>query len=265
MNLNLFGEAVLAPPAKLPALLSDPLPPVRVVAVERSALPVMEICQHEADEGDTPAAVTRAADVGGSWAILMKDARRRAHADGGMNESAATRRAREEEERAVRDDSSDRVDPAAFDALLCQIDDGDDAELVMCKLLANLMWNDLRAIVKRRNFVENANADLFGFEKSDRDEVRLYGALQWIYGLQDARAPEPIDGGSIVDVMVTFEFVCHRLGWGAERIRRVVARCVREHFAPMLRAIEALCDAGFVLKCERKLEEYVDVTNWRKS
>lgn len=265
MNLDLFEDAVMAPPELPPTLIDEPLPSAPIVAVMESVAPVMEIWQHDTATGGTAEAVHQAADVSGPWAILMKDARRRVHVDAGTDEGAAASRAREEEERAVREDSTDEESAAAFNTLLCRFHDGEDPELMMCKLLGNLMWNDLRAFVKRRNVVEDAGPDCFGFEKRDRDELRLYAALQWVYGFQDARAPESIDGKRIVDVLVTFEFVCHRLGWNVERIRRVIARCVRNHFAPMLRAIDALCDAGFVLKCERKLEDYADITNWRKS
>ncbi|WP_143266561.1 hypothetical protein [Paraburkholderia caledonica] len=87
--------------------------------------------------------------------------------------------------------------------------------------------------------------------------------MQWIYAFQDARPGEVIDGVTVVDVMVPFDFVCERLGWDAKWIRRVVARCLHEHFKGLLRMISAFGDDGFLLKCERKLEDYVDVTGWR--
>jgi hypothetical protein len=196
----------------------------------------------------------------GAWDVLMRESRRRVY---DRDESTNPRPASAREELSADNDAERDQHAGSFENLLCRIEDADAPELKMCKLMGNLMWNDLRAIVKRRNVVTEGGPDLFGFKDRDQDELRVFDAMQWIYAFQDARPEEKIGGVTLVDVMVPFDFVCERLGWDAEWIRRVAARCLHKHFVGLLRTIEAFGDDGFLLKCERKLEDYVDVTGWR--
>ncbi|UIF89405.1 hypothetical protein KAF44_29475 (plasmid) [Cupriavidus necator] len=196
----------------------------------------------------------------GVWDVLMKDSRRRVY---GTSVSTFCRRDSATEEAVADDDAEQGQAIGSFESLLCRIEETDAPDLAMCKLLGNLMWNDMRAIVKRRNFVACTGPDLFAFEGRDQDELRIYDTMQWIYAFQDARPDEAIGGVVSADVLVSFSFVCERLGWDAEWIRRVAARCLREHFKGLLRTIAAFDDEGFLIKCERKLDGYVDVTGWR--
>ncbi len=195
----------------------------------------------------------------GVWDVLMKDSRRRVYGKGASTDS---RRDSALEETSCDDDEQCQT-IGSVESLLCRIEETDTPDLVMCKLLGNMMLNDMRAIVSRRNFAACTGPDLFAFEGRDQDELRIYDTMQWIYAFQDPRPDEVINGVNVVDVMVPFSFVCERLGWDAEWIRRVAARCLRQHFKGLLRTIAAFEDDGFLLKCERRLEDYVDVTGWR--
>lgn len=257
MNLELFGEAVAPPPVALSPIVAQPsLVDKRLghtVERKKDARPAGKAVL----VAEVPRVVKAASGV---WDVLMKDSRRRVY---GKDVPTGTRRASALEETSGDDDAEQDQAIGSFESLLCRIEETDAPDLVMCKLLGNLMWNDMRAIVKRRNFVACTGPDLFAFEGCDQDELRIYDTMQWIYGFQDARPEEVLDGVMTVDVFVSFSFVCERLGWDAEWIKRVAARCLREHFTGLLRTIAALGDDGFVLKCERRLEGYVDVTGWR--
>ncbi|VVE33717.1 hypothetical protein [Pandoraea terrigena] len=256
MNLELFGVAVDPPSMALsPMVAQHPLDDAWLgYATEKG---IDRLIDEALLRVEVPRVVEAASGV---WDVLMKDARRRVYE---KKVPTDPRPALALEENAADNDAQQDQPVGSFETLLCRIEETDAPELVMCKLMGNLLWNDLRAIVKRRNFVEDSGPDLFGFEDCDQDELRVYDAMQWIYAFQDARPDEEIDGVTVVDVMVPFEFVCERLGWNAEWIRRVAARCLHQHFKGLLRTIEAFGDEGFLLKCERKLEDYVDVTGWR--
>ncbi len=146
---------------------------------------------------------------------------------------------------------------------LLEITRKDPPETVLHKSLWNLMANDLRAIITRRNAAGAPRADLFGFEAPDSDELRLYDVLAWIYGFQRPLQPEVINGVLIKDTMVTFEEMCAHLDIDAELFRRVLARPVREHMKSMLRAIACFSKA-YADHCERKLMAYADVSAWRE-
>ncbi|KAH0432933.1 hypothetical protein [Paraburkholderia fungorum] len=252
MNLELFGEVAAPPPVALsPMVDQHPLEDEWLGCTSEKEID--RLIDNAVLCAEVPRVVKAAS---GAWDVLTKDSRRRVY-DKEVSTDPRPAHAHEE------NDAEENQPAGSFENLLCRIEETDAPELVMCKLMGNLMWNDLRAIVKRRNFVEDTGPDLFGFEDCDQDELRVYDAMQWIYGFQDVRPEEVIDGVTVVDVMVSFDFVCERLGWDAEWVRRVAARCLREHFAGLLRTIEAFGDEGFLLKCERKLEDYVDVTGWR--
>lgn len=255
MNLELFGEAVSPPPVALSPIVAQPPLDKRLGdAVKRKK--VVRPIGKAVLSSEVPQVVKAASGV---WDVLMKDSRRRVYGKGGPADS---RQASALEE--TSDDDADQGQAiGSFDTPPCRIEETDAPDLVLCKLLGNLMWNDMRAIVTRRNFVAYTGPDLFAFDGCDHDELRIYDTMQWIYALQDPRPDEVIDGVLVVDVLVTFSYVCERLGWYAERIRRVAARCLREHFKGLLQTIAAFDDVGFLLKCERKLEDYVDVTGWR--
>jgi hypothetical protein len=256
MNLELFGEIVAPPPVAL-SPIADQHPLENEWPGYASEKEIDRLTDEAVLLAEVPRVVRAASGV---WDVLLKDSRRRVY-DKEVSTNSQPALAREET--AADIDAEQDQSAGSFENLLCRIEDTDAPELVMCKLMGNLMWNDLRAIVKRRNFVEDAGPDLFGYEGCDQDELRVYDAMQWIYAFQDARPDEAIDGVTVVDVMVSFDFVCERLGWDAEWIRRVAARCLHQHFAGLLRTIAAFGDEGFLLKCERKLEDYVDVTGWR--
>lgn len=256
MNLELFGEVAAPPPiATPPSVLQLPLE--GDWAEQANETVIERVIEQALGPTRKLKAVTPAS---GAWDVLMEDARRRAY---DKQVSTDTQPSVVDEDASSDSDVEPDLPVASFENLLSRIEDTDAPELVMCKLMGNLMWNDLRAIVKRRNSVEVAGPDLFGFEGRDHDELRVYDAMQWIYGFQHPLPAETIDGVTVVDVMLPFDFVCERLGWDEEWIRRVAARCLREHFAGLLRTIEAFGDEGFLLKCVRKLEDYIDVTNWR--
>ncbi|MGF6603320.1 hypothetical protein P3T23_008074 [Paraburkholderia sp. GAS448] len=256
MNLELIGEVAAPPPVALSPTV-DQHPLGGEWPGYASEKQIDRLIDEAVLRAEAPRLVKAASGV---WDVLTKDSRRRVY---DKEVTTDSRPALAHEEMSTDNDVEQDQPAGSFEKLLCRIEETDAPELVMCKLMGNLMWNDLRAIVKRRNFVEDAGPDLFGFEDCDQDELRVYDAMQWIYAFQDARPDEVIDGVTVVDVMVPFDFVCERLGWDAEWIRRVAARCLREHFTGLLRTIEAFGDQGFLLKCERKLEDYVDVTGWR--
>lgn len=256
MNLELFGEVATPPPVALSPIVDQP-----PLGNEWPGCAPKKEIDRQIDDALLRAEVPRVVKAAsGVWDVLMKDSRRRVY---DKEVSTNPRPASAREEMSADDDAEQDQPAGSFENLLCRIEETDVPELVMCKLMGNLMWNDLRAIVKRRNFVEDAGPDLFGFEDRDQDELRVYDAMQWIYAFQDSRPNEVIDGVTVVDVMVPFDFVCERLGWDAEWIRRVAARCLRAHFTGLLRTIEAFGDEGLLLKCVHKLENYVDVTSWR--
>ncbi len=255
MNLELFGEAAPPPPVALSPIVAEPPLEKRLgdaVNRKKDDRPIGKAVL----SADVPKVVNAAFGV---WDVLMKDSRRRVY---GKDTSTDSRRASALEETSGDDDEQSQA-IGSIESLLCRIEETDAPDLVMCKLLGNLMWNDMRAIVTRRNFVAYTGPDLFAFEGRDQDELRIYDTMQWIYAFQNPLPDEVIDGVMVVDVMVSFSFVCERLGWDVEWIRRVAARCLRGHFKGLLRTIAAFDDDGFLLKCERKLEAYVDVTGWR--
>ena len=149
-----------------------------------------------------------------------------------------------------------------LESQLLKISGADNPETKLHKLLWNLMANDLRAIVTRRNATMSQGVDLFGFDAPDVDELRLYDVLAWIFSLQRPRDPDLVDGVLVKDTMVTFEETCVHLGKDVELFRQLLARPVRAHMKNMLRAI-AEFDLQFALDCERKLEDYVNVSGWR--
>ncbi|ONU69036.1 hypothetical protein A8E62_06235 [Burkholderia cenocepacia] len=256
MNLELFGD-VAAPPSVALSPIVDPCPLVDVWPGNETEELADRPLGKSVKRGSVPRVVKAAQSV---WDMLMRDARRRMYEKATPTDLQPTIRRTEV---AGDDDMDDTQVAGSFENLLCRIEETDGPELVMCKLMGNLMWNDLRAIVKRRNVVADTGPDLFGFEGKDQDELRIYDAMQWIYAFQSACPEQVIDGATVVDVLVPFDFVCERLGWDAEWIRRVAARCLHDHFGGLLRTIQALGNDGFLLKCERKLEDYVDVTGWR--
>ncbi|WP_218779323.1 hypothetical protein, partial [Paraburkholderia caledonica] len=93
----------------------------------------------------------------GVWDGLMKDARRRMYEKEVLTDHQP---ASAREEMSADNDAGQDQPAGSFENLLCRIEETDGPELVMCKLMGNLMWNDLRAIVKRRNFVEDGRPDL---------------------------------------------------------------------------------------------------------
>lgn len=256
MNLELFGDVAAPPSVALPPIV-DPCPLVDVWPGNETEELADRPLGKSVKRGSVPRVVKAAQSV---WDVLMRDARRRMYEKATPTDLQPTIRRTEV---AGDDDMDDTQVAGSFENLLCRIEETDGPELVMCKLMGNLMWNDLRAIVKRRNVVADTGPDLFGFEGKDQDELRIYDAMQWIYAFQSACPEQVIDGATVVDVLVPFDFVCERLGWDAEWIRRVAARCLHDHFGGLLRTIQALGNDGFLLKCERKLEDYVDVTGWR--
>lgn len=255
MNLELFGEAAPPPPVALSPIVAQPplvdKKPGGTVGRKKDASPFGKAVLI----AEVPQVVKAASGV---WDVLMKDSRRRVYGKGTSSKTLVVSDIDDGDDDVERDQAI-----GTAESHLCRIEATDAPDLIMCKLLGNMMWNDMRAIVERRNFVAGKGPDLFAFEGRDQDEVRIYDTMQWIYGFQDARPEEVIDGVVTVDVLVSFNFVCERLGWDAEWIRRVAARCLREHFKGLLRTIAAFDDEGFLIKCERKLDGYVDVTGWR--
>ncbi|WP_321816988.1 MULTISPECIES: hypothetical protein [unclassified Paraburkholderia] len=253
MNLELFGEVATSRSIAIPPCV---LQLTREADLEEQANDA--VIEHAPGPKHKPKPVKTGISV---WNALMEDARRRARDKQAFADSEPTT---VEEDSVGGNDVEPQMPVGSFENLLSCIEDSDGPEVVMCKLMGNLMWNDLRAIVKRRNALhQDTGPDLFGFEERDQDELRVYDAMQWIYGFQDPRPAETIDGVAVVDVMVSFDFVCERLGWDGEWIRRVATRCLREHFAGLLLTIEAFGDEGLLLKCVHKLEDYIDVTDWR--
>jgi hypothetical protein len=163
---------------------------------------------------------------------------------------------------AVSEHEQEAVDdPKIADQLYTVVKTDTDA-MRLAKGAWNEMVNDLRAIVAARNTTVHGR-DMFQFVKPDEDELRLYDALQWIYGFQEPMADEVIDGKLVKDHCVTFAQACDELGRDREVFRRVLARVVRPHFKELLRTIEQVAGPYFARDCELKIEDYVDVSDWR--
>lgn len=160
------------------------------------------------------------------------------------------------------DHEPEGIDNADISDHLYRFGKSDTDAMRLAKGAWNGMVNDLRAIVAARNATSHGS-DLFQFVMPDQDELRLYDALQWIYGFQEPMADEVIDGKLVQDLCVTFEQACVELGRDAEVFRRVLARVVRPHFKGLLRTIEQVAGPYFARDCELKIDDYVDVTGWR--
>lgn len=141
-------------------------------------------------------------------------------------------------------------------------DSSDSPSVRLAKLMWNAMAVDLRYFMTQRQSPP-VSADMFAFKAPSDASVRLYDALQWIYGLQRAGGSEVVNGVLVKDSMVDFEWTCNELDLDAEWFRRVLARCMREQFPEFLRTIAKLASPGFTHECETRLSKYVDLTGWR--
>jgi len=161
------------------------------------------------------------------------------------------------------EDDAVEIEDSSLSSQLLVIDERNDSpETILHKSLWNLMANDLRAIVTRRNESAFSGPDMFDFVHPDTDELRLYDALSWIYGFQRPLSDELIDGKLVKDTMVTFDATCYYLDQDAELFRRVLARPVRSQMRGLLRAIDGI-NSEYADHCERKLSPYVDLSGWR--
>lgn len=130
---------------------------------------------------------------------------------------------------------------------------------VFCSRVAVSLWSGLQddvvafqAAKKKHEAAPAADgSDFFGLPNLWAEKIALFDALCWAFGLFEHSAIAPFDA------------VCDELDMDVARVRRTFARSLHQELRELFRVIRMALGESFAATVAEKLDDYVNLGNWR--
>ncbi len=125
-----------------------------------------------------------------------------------------------------------------------------------CTGIATALWGGVRDAIVAYSATKDIRAakkdsDFFGMPNLWEEKIHLFDALCWAFDLFDHRAITPFDA------------VCDELDLDVRRIRRSMARNLHSELRELFRVIRMALGEPKAADVALKLDEYVNLGNWR--